>query len=290
MSTTQTVPPDSDPTEGPPDRPLPPAPSPWRRRATIGGYIAMALVVVAVLVRFGGGTARVPRDLPSVPRGARWDWDFFFALVPPFLSALWITVQATLAGFMVAVLLGFLLALARRSRIKLLSWPTAFIIEFIRSTPLLIQLFFLFYALPEATDIAWSPMVTLIIGLGVHYATYCSEAYRAGINSVPKGQWEAATALNLGPLTKWTQVIIPQAVPNALPALGNYLVAGFKDAPLGATIQVTGVLFYAQTIANRAFRPTEAFTLVGIGFLLVSIPAAFAIRRLEKRISYERIS
>jgi polar amino acid transport system permease protein len=168
-------------------------------------------------------------------------------------------------------------------------WPVAFFIEFVRSTPLLIQLFFLFFALPE-WGVVLSPMAALTLGLGVHYACYCSEAYRAGINSVPQGQWEAATAMNLGPLTTWTRVIIPQAVPNILPALGNFLVAGFKDAPLGSTIQVTGVLFFARTIANRTFRVVEPFTLVGIGFLLVSIPAAFLIRRLEKRIAYERIS
>jgi polar amino acid transport system permease protein len=125
--------------------------------------------------------------------------------------------------------------------------------------------------------------------LGVHYATYCSEAYRAGINSVPKGQWEAATALNFDTRTTWLRVVLPQAIPNVLPALGNFLVAGFKDAPLGSAVQVTGVLFFAGTIASRYFRPVEAYLLIGIGFLLVSIPAAWGIRRLEKRIGYERI-
>ena len=117
-----------------------------------------------------------------------------------------------------------------------MSWPAAPVIEFIRSTPLLVQLFFLQALVRAIRRRLADPVEILIIGLGVHYATYCSEAYRAGINSVPQGQWEAATALNLGPWTKWTRVIIPQAVPNVLPALGNYLVAAFKDAPIADAV------------------------------------------------------
>ncbi len=94
--------------------------------------------------------------------------------------------------------------------------------------------------------------------------------------------------MNLTPLTTWTRVVLPQAIPNVLPALGNYLVAGFKDAPLGSSIQVTGVLFFARTEATATFRPTELFTMVGVGFLLVSIPAGYLIRQLERRIGYDR--
>lgn len=261
----------------------------WLRPQNVVGVV-IALAVAVLVLRVGGGQLRFGEDLRSPDPTTTWDWNYFWALVPDLLRALAVTVQATVAGFAIAVVLGFFLALGRRSGSRLVRWPVTFLIEFVRSTPLLIQLFFVFYALPPALGITISPMRSLILGLGVHYACYASEAYRAGINSVPKGQWEAATAMNLGPLTTWTRVIIPQAVPNILPALGNYLVAGFKDAPLGSTIQVTGVLFFARTISNRTFRVVEPFTLVGIGFLLVSIPSALLIRRLEKRIAYERIS
>ena len=200
-----------------------------------------------------------------------------------------VTAMATIFGFAVAAVLGFFLALGRRSKNRFVSWPFAAFIEFIRSTPLLVQLFFLYFALPDL-GIVLSPMKALILGLGVHYGTYTSEAYRAGINSVPKGQWEASTALNLGPRTKWSKVILPQAVPNVLPALGNFLVAAFKDAPLGFSIQVAGLMFFATTIRAREFRPVEPFLMIGVGFLLVSLPAAWLVRRLERRIAYERIS
>jgi polar amino acid transport system permease protein len=219
----------------------------------------------------------------------RWDWAYFFHLIPLMWSGLLVLIKGTLLGFAIASILGFLLALARRSTMKWLSWPTALVIEFIRSTPLLVQLFFLLVMVRAIDGISLSPITILMIGLGVHYATYCSEAYRAGINSVDKGQWEASTALNLGPLTTWTRVVIPQAVPNVLPALGNFLVAAFKDAPMAFIVGVHELLFVANAIRSTDFRAQEPYLLVGVAFLLVSIPAAWAVRRLERRIAYERI-
>ncbi len=264
----------------------------WRKRLITVGWIATAIVVLVIIWQFGGDDVSFDTDATKAP-GSKFDWGFFFALIPDFLEALWVTVQATLAGFAVAIVLGLVLALGRRSKRSYVRWPFALFIEFIRSTPLLIQLYFLFYALPAVGWLPESvrlldPLPALIIGLGIHYATYCSEAYRAGIDSVPRGQWEAATAMNLTPATTWGRVILPQAIPNVLPALGNFLIAGFKDAPLGSSIQVTGVLFFARTVSTRTFAYVETFTLIGVGFLAVSIPSAFIIRRLERRIAYER--
>jgi polar amino acid transport system permease protein len=259
---------------------------PWWRRAD--AVVPLLVVVAGAAALISVSTEQVHFRTEVRPDTPGWDWDFFWALVPLMLRGLLVTARATIFGFVLAASLGLLLALARRSTRRLLSWPTAAFIEFVRSTPLLIQLFFLFFALPPL-GITLSPLQALVIGLGVHYATYCSEAYRAGINSVPKGQWEASTALNLGTVTRWSRVIIPQAVPNVLPALGNFLVAAFKDAPLGFSIQVTGLMFFALTIQARIFRPVEPMTLIGIGFLLVSLPAAWLVRRLEKRLAYERV-
>lgn len=217
-----------------------------------------------------------------------FDWMYFWHLVPLMWQGLQVLAKATVLGFTLAAGLGFLLALGRRSEVRFVRWPFAAFIEFIRSTPLLVQLFFAQAFVRASDSVSLDPIMILVIVLGVHYATYCSEGYRAGINSVPPGQWEAATALNLGPVTKWTRVIIPQAVPNVLPALGNYLVAAFKDAPLGYIVGVPELLFFANTVRGEDFRPTEPYILAGVGFLLVSIPAAWAVRRLERRIAYER--
>lgn len=222
---------------------------------------------------------------------AAWDWDFAFEIFPDLLEGMAITVAVTLIGIVIAVILGLFLALGRRSSRKWISYPTAWFIEFVRSTPLLIQLYMLFYALPP-TDLpswltTWPAFVTLFIGLGIHYACYASEAYRAGIESVPKGQWEASTSLNLRIKTTWRSVILPQAIPRSLPPLGNYFVAMFKDAPIGSAITVPGVLFVARAIQSAEFRTVEPFTIAGLLFLVVSVPAAAFVRRLERRVAYE---
>lgn len=224
--------------------------------------------------------------------GKRWDWDYAWSITPDLIQGMFTTILATLVGILVAVVLGLILALGRRSERRWVSYPFAWFIEFVRSTPLLVQLFFLFYALPLVEFLpTWintlDPFVALVVGLGVHYGCYCSEAYRAGINSVPKGQWEASTSLNLKSSTKWRNVILPQAIPRALPPLGNYFVAMFKDAPQGAAITVAGILFVARALQSADFRTVEPFTIAGILFLIVSVPAASFVRSLERRTAYE---
>ena len=105
---------------------------------------------------------------------------------------------------------------------------------------------------------------------------------------MPAGQWEAATSINLSRWQTWRHVVLPQAIPTALPALGNYLVAGFKDAPLAATITVFGVLGTAQEIQAQTFRSMEPLTMAGVLFLAVSVPAAALVRLLERRYAYRR--
>jgi polar amino acid transport system permease protein len=121
--------------------------------------------------------------------------------------------------------------------------------------------------------------------LGIHYTTYMAEVYRAGIDSVPKGQWEAASALSLpGPRT-WIAVVIPQAVRNTLPALGNYAISMFKETPFLIAISVAEMVTAAQNFGASDFRYTEAFTLAGLIFLAASYPTSLLIRRLEKRLA-----
>lgn len=212
-----------------------------------------------------------------------FDWSFALEILPTLASALVITVQATVLGMLVAVTLGLVLAMLRRSRLRIVSLPTAFVIEFVRSTPLLVQLYFLFYVLP-LTGAQMSPLTTGIVALGVHYATYCAEVYRAGIEAVPRGQWEAATALNMSRWRTAIGVVLPQAIPPVVPALGNYLVAMFKDTPLLSAITVVELLQQSKMIGSATFRYTEPLTLVGVLFLALSLVAAWGVRGLEARL------
>lgn len=224
--------------------------------------------------------------------GDNWDWGVVRDISPDLLAGLWITIKATLGGIVLAMFLGLAFALLRRSSIRAVSIPVAFVIEFIRSTPLLIQLYFLYFVLPLygisigpiEHDFRYDAFQTGVLGLGIHYATYTSEVYRSGIESVPKGQWEASTSLNLSSTHTWTRIILPQAIPGVIPALGNYLVAMFKDAPLLSTVAVVDVLGEGRAICNSQFRCVESYTLVGVYFLAVSVPAAIFVRFLEARL------
>ncbi|MCK9485981.1 MAG: ectoine/hydroxyectoine ABC transporter permease subunit EhuD [Dehalococcoidia bacterium] len=213
-----------------------------------------------------------------------WDWEFAWRIMPRLLEGLVTTVQATLLGITLAMVLGLVLAMLRRSEVRAISWPTAWVVEFIRSTPLLVQLYFLYFVGPTF-GLTMGALTTGVLGLGLHYATYTSEVYRAGIESVPRGQWEASTALNLSPVTTWGRVVLPQAIPVVIPALGNYLIAMFKDVPLLATITVLDVLGEARAVGAQSFRYLEPYTLAGLLFLAVSIPASILVRQLEVRLA-----
>ena len=212
-----------------------------------------------------------------------WDWAFTLAVLPELARALRVTVAATLAGSGLALVLGLLLALLRRSSIRGVGAATAGFVEFVRSTPLLIQIYFVFYVLP-GFGLAMTPFLTGVLALGVHYSAYTSEVYRAGIESVPRGQWEAARALSLSPARTFLRVVLPQAIPPVVPMLGNYVVAMFKDTPLLSTITVLELLYAAKNLGAETFRYLEPFTLVGVLFLVVSLAAAAGIRQVERRL------
>lgn len=164
-----------------------------------------------------------------------------------------------------------------------MTWPVSIVVEFIRNTPLLVQLFFLFFVLP-GWGLTFAPLTTGVIGLGLHYSTYTSEVYRAGIDGVPPGQWEAATALSLPRRRTWTAVILPQAFRRVVPALGNYVIAMFKDTPLLAGITVADMLFQANSISATTFDYLEPITVVGILFVVISYPTSLLLRALERRL------
>jgi len=213
-----------------------------------------------------------------------WDWEYAWEVLPKLLKALPITIGATLLGMALALTLGLALAMARRSRVRIVRLVVGGWIEFIRSTPLLVQLYFLFFVLP-GFGIRLSPLTAGVLALGLHYSTYTAEVYRAGIEGVPRGQWEAATALNLPSRRTWVAVVLPQAIPAVIPALGNYLIAMFKDTPLLSAVTVVELLAEAQIAGAETFRYLEPITLVGVLFLLISYPSALAVNRLERRVA-----
>jgi polar amino acid transport system permease protein len=210
-----------------------------------------------------------------------FDWDYALRIVPQLLSGLEVTLEATLGGMALALVLGLVWAVLRRAAPAVLAKAVHWGIELVRSTPLLVQLYFLFYVLPDL-GLRLSPLATGVLGLGLHYSAYTAEVYRAGIEAVPRAQWEAALALSLGRTRTWLAIILPQAIPPVIPVLGNYLIAMFKDSPMLAAITVMEMLQVAKLIGSQSFRYLEPLTLVGLLFLAVSLVSSRLISALEK--------
>lgn len=145
-----------------------------------------------------------------------WDWSYARSITPQLVDALKVSVEATLGAFVLAAVLGLVLAMLRRSPFRPVAWVASAFVQFIRSTPLLVQLYFIFYVMP-AYGLTLSAFAAGVLGLGIHYSTYLSEVYRAGIDSVNRGQWEASVALNFSRPTVWLRIILPQAIPPIVP-------------------------------------------------------------------------
>jgi polar amino acid transport system permease protein len=217
--------------------------------------------------------------------GYEWDtttWvTYTTSILPIILIGLTVTLKAAAAGFGIALVLGLVFALLRRSRIIAISWTTALIVEFLRDTPLLVQLFFLYYVLPDF-GVVLPAFLTGALALGLQYAAYTSEVYRGGIEAIPRGQWEAATALNLSRMQTYRDVVIPQTVPRIVPAMGNYLVAMIKETPVLSVVTVLEMMGLANMIGERTFEYLVPLTLVGVIFLLLTLICSAGLHRLQR--------
>ncbi|MFB7170511.1 ectoine/hydroxyectoine ABC transporter permease subunit EhuD [Streptomyces sp. NPDC056254] len=209
-----------------------------------------------------------------------WSWETAREGLPVVLSGFRTTLYATVLGSAVAMSLGLLLAVVQRSSPRWIGLPLRWAAEFIRSTPVMIQLFAAWVLVPGLNALTLG-----IVVLGLHYATYTSEVYRAGIDAVPKGQWEAAVALSLPRRRVWRAVVLPQAVRNVLPALGNYVISMFKETPFLSVIAVQEMVHRANEFGSVHFAYLEAFTLAALVFLLASYPTSVLTRRLENRLA-----
>ncbi|WP_328363996.1 ectoine/hydroxyectoine ABC transporter permease subunit EhuD [Streptomyces sp. NBC_00445] len=212
-----------------------------------------------------------------------WDWNAVGDFMPHFWDGLLVTLQALVLGSLISFALGLVWALLMRVPSRWVTWPVGVLTEFVRNTPLLVQLFFLFYVLPE-WNITFSALTTGVFAIGLHYSTYTMQVYRAGIEAVPVGQWEAATALNLPLRRTWTVVILPQAIRRVVPALGNYVIAMLKDTPMLMAITVLDMMGEARLFSQQTFRFTEPLTVIGVAFILISYLASVLLRTLERRL------
>lgn len=212
-----------------------------------------------------------------------WNWDYAMEVSVILLRALPAALLAAACGFVLASTLGLVFAALVRSRYAAVRRVTSGVVHFIRSTPLLVQLFFLYYSLPMLVPLSMTAFWTGVIGLGLHYATYMSEVYRSGIDALSKGQWEASTALNLSKRRTWFSIILPQAIPPVIPIMGNYLIVIFKETPTLSAITYIELLLRAKNEASVSYRVFEPYTIVGIIFIVCSLLMSLFVSRLEKK-------
>ena len=202
-------------------------------------------------------------------------------ILPLLLKASLITIFVTICGFLLALVIGIPLVLGRRSSFYLVSRGFGFVIEFIRSTPLLVQIYFLYYVLPDA-GIHFSPITTGIAALALHYGCYISEVYRSALESVPRGQWDAAIALGYSRIDSYLHIITPQIMPRVVPTAGSFLVYMIKETPLLASIGVQELMYAAKDIGQERFQYLEPITMCGLVFLVFSSVFSIAVTQIEQ--------
>ncbi|HEX3382709.1 MAG TPA: amino acid ABC transporter permease [Paraburkholderia sp.] len=212
-----------------------------------------------------------------------YEWLTLWGYVPEFLSASWLTLQVTVLAFVLAVVLGLLTALASISPLALARWIARGYVEIIRNTPVLLQIFIVFFGLPSAgisLDAYWAG----VIALGLNVGAYLSEVFRAGIQSVPRGQLEAAGILGLEPMQIFAEVVLPQATRAVYPAIVNYLIQLLLGTSLLSAIALPELTGTATVINSRTLLYLQTFSVTLVAYLVLSNVLSWLAGRLGARI------
>lgn len=211
-----------------------------------------------------------------------------FAIVLKFQEALllglWTTLKLTLICIALGCVLGFLIALARTSRSAVLRGVSSVYVEFFRGTPVLVQLFWIFFCLPLILGVELSNMASGVIALTLYMGAISSETFRASLRSVGREQMDACVALGLSPWTRTTNVVLPQAVLRAAPTLLSNCVSLFKESALVSAVGMADLMFVGQNISNNTARPIEVLTVVALIYFVIAFPLTRAVTVLEQRI------
>jgi His/Glu/Gln/Arg/opine family amino acid ABC transporter permease subunit len=199
----------------------------------------------------------------------------------PLLAGLVLTIELTFVVIILSLGAALLVALGGMSRSAPLRWLIKAYIEVMRGTPLLLQLIYIYYVLPEI-GIRLASFTAGVIALTLNYSAYLSEVYRGGIQAIPAGQHDAAAALGMTRALAMRRIILPQAIRIVIPTLGNYFISLFKDTALCSVVSIQEVLFTAQIIAAQNFQYFTLYTVVGLMYFTVSFPAARLVGYLER--------
>lgn len=215
----------------------------------------------------------------------RWDFAPVLANADLLLQGLVNTLAVTGTALAFGIPLGLALALARLSGRRLLAWPAGFVIEFFRTTPPLVQLFWFFFALPVLIRVEMTPFMASALTFSIQSSAFFAEVFRGGIVSVERGQWEAARAIGMTPSQSMRRIVLPQAVKRMIPAFMERAIELMKTTTLVAIVSYADLLYQANEIAQKTFRPLEVFTVVAGIYFVVILMISLLARRLERRLA-----
>jgi polar amino acid transport system permease protein len=213
-----------------------------------------------------------------------WDFSVVWRNLPMLLEGLRGSLQITGLALVVGLLVGLLAAPSRMSSHPVLRLPALVYINVFRATPPLVQLFWFFYAFPILIGVRFRPFEAAVITLSLQSGAFFAEIFRAGIQSVERGQWEASRALGMSYLSMMWRVILPQAVTRMVLAFFERAIELFKTTTLVSTIAFADLLYQATVLTSQTFRPLEIYTAVAVLYFVVITAASLGVRGLEQRL------
>ena len=209
--------------------------------------------------------------------------------VPQFLWASLQTLQLTLASFVLAVIIGIVVALLRRTHIAPIRWAMVVFVEVGRGTPALVILFLIYFALPDLIPaLSLDSFTAAVIGLGLQGGAVLSEIFRAGIDAIDRGQREAGISLGLTPGQTMVDILAPQAIRVVLPPVGNYAIGLLKDTSIASIIAAPDLMLRAKDLASSSFLPMQVYVLVAVFYFAMSYPMSLLVGRLELKLARHR--
>lgn len=211
-----------------------------------------------------------------------FDWNVVVNNFPRLLDGLGMTIQITLIVVVLSMVLAVPVALMRMSNIDIVRWVAQGYIELFRCTPLLVQLFWVYYALPTLTGITIPGMVSAVIALTANLTAFMAEALRSGFQAVPVEQIEAGRMLRLSSWQRVRYIIIPQAVRQQLPVILSLNISLFKDTALVSTIAVADLMFTANKIASESYRALEILSTAALMYFVIAFPVSLILSRIER--------
>jgi polar amino acid transport system permease protein len=214
--------------------------------------------------------------------GYSWHFEVIWDYQVVFYRAAVTTVEITIGSLAIGLVLGLTLGMMRLSRRVALRWPAAFYIETFRSTPVLVQLVWIYYALPVLSGVQMGNVTSLLVGLGLHAAAYFAEIFRAGILSVDRGQMDAAKAIGMRYFQAMRRIILPPAIRRMIPPFINEFATLMKLTTLGTVLAVAELLHESENLINNTYRPLEVYTVLAVAFGVIIFPIIYLSQRLER--------